>query len=330
MRAVRIDADHAIDIVETGIPVLAEGEVLVRPAACGICGTDLHILRHGFPGTAYPVVPGHEFAGHVAAVGPGVTSLREGDFVAVDPNVVCGRCRWCRVGRPNLCPHLQPIGVGRPGAAAEFVAVPATNASVVNPAIGAGVAALIEPLACVLHAVDTAGPIRDRGVLVLGGGTMGLLLAIVAAEFGAGRVVLADPLAGKQAVARRAGIGEVLSPSELADDDRFDVVFEAAGTVPALRQAFAAVEKTGTLVQVGVHDEHASVPIQPFRVYEREIRIVGSNSCADKFPAAIDLMTDIAARAALLLGEPFPVWDFAAAIDSMAAGQTVKTHLHFD
>ncbi len=326
MKAVQITQDHAVSVIETAIPTLAEGEILVRPTACGICGTDLHILRHGFPGTSYPVTPGHEFAGHVVAVGPNAKGVKEGDFVAVDPNVVCGLCRWCLAGRPNLCLHLSPIGVGRPGAAAEFVAAPAHNAFRVPESLGDGVASLIEPLACVIHAVESSQGVKDRSVLVLGGGTMGLLTAIVCQASGAGRVTLADPQAGKHVIARRAGIADVVDPKTLGADC-FDVVFEAAGVRPALEQAVSLVEKTGTLVQVGVHDDDAVVGFNPFKIYEREIRIIGSNSCADKFEEAVDLMADIHDCAAVLLGVPFPVWDFAKAVDSMVAGHAVKTQL---
>ena len=325
MRAVQITQDHTVNIVETAVPILRDGEILVRPTTCGICGTDLHILRHGFPGTSYPVVPGHEFAGHVVAVGPGATGVKEGDFVAVDPNVVCGHCRWCQAGRPNLCPHLSPIGVGRPGAAADFVAAPARNALAVREDLGS-VASLVEPLACVLHAVESSQGVRDRSVLVLGGGTMGLLIAIVCQVSGAGRVTLADPAPAKHAIARRAGIPDVVDPKDLGTEC-FDVVFEAAGVRRALEQAVPLVEKTGVLVQVGVHDEDATVGFNPFKIYEREIRIIGSNSCADKFPAAVDMMADIHDRAAVLLGDPFQVWDFTAAVDSMVAGHAVKTQL---
>jgi 2-desacetyl-2-hydroxyethyl bacteriochlorophyllide A dehydrogenase len=328
MRAVRITADHAVDIVETTIPTLAPGEVLVQPTACGICGTDVHILHHGFPGTNYPVTPGHEFAGHVVAVGAGVTGVREGDFVAVDPNVVCGDCRWCRAGRPNLCIHLSPIGVGRPGAAAEFVAVPAGNAYRVAENIGHGIAALIEPLACVMHAVESSQGVQQRRVLVLGGGTMGLLIAIVCRKLGAGHVTLADPAPAKHAIARRAGIQDVVDPKALGPEP-YDVVFEAAGVLPALDQALTLVEKTGVLVQVGVHDVNAAATINPFRIYEQEFRLIGSNSLADKFGAAVEFMTDIRDQASVLIGESFPVWDFAGAVDSMAKGRAIKTQLRF-
>jgi 2-desacetyl-2-hydroxyethyl bacteriochlorophyllide A dehydrogenase len=329
MRAVSISSDHQIAIIETAVPTLAVGEVLVKPCSCGICGTDLHILRHGFPGTHYPVTPGHEFAGHVVALGPSVKGIREGDFVAVDPNVVCGTCRWCRSGRPNLCLQLTPIGVGRAGAAAEFVNVPSQNAFAVKEALGGELAALIEPLACVIHAVESSQGVKNKTVLVFGGGTMGLLTAIMSEVSGAARVVLADPSAHKRELAKRAGISETVDPVSLGSEC-FDVVFEAAGVRKALETALVLVEKTGILVQIGVHDEDATVPFNPFKIYEREIRIIGSNSCADKYAEAVDVMNDIKDRAAVLIGPSFSVWDFNKAVDSMVTGQSIKTLLHFN
>jgi 2-desacetyl-2-hydroxyethyl bacteriochlorophyllide A dehydrogenase len=329
MRAIRVNSDHEVQIIETSVPAFGPGDILVRPRACGICGTDLHILKEGFPGTNYPVTPGHEFAGDVVAVGREVIGIKEGDFVAVDPNVVCGHCRWCLAGRPNLCIHLSPIGVGQPGAAAEFVSAPARNSFIVNRRLGADVAALIEPLACAVHAVESAQGVRDKSVLVLGGGTMGLLIAIVAQLWGAGKVSLADPMPAKHEIAKRAGITNVIDPRDL-ESKCFDVVFEAAGVPRALDQALTLVEKTGALVQVGVHDEHATSKFVPFKIYEREIRIIGSNSCADKFSLAVDVMSDIREKASVLLGVPFSVWDFGAAVESMIAGKAVKTQLSFD
>ncbi len=328
MQAVRITQDHRISVIETTVPAITDDEVLVKPSCCGICGTDLHILRHGFVGTNYPVIPGHEFAGHVVAVGRNVRNVKAGDFVAVDPNVFCGACRWCRAARPNLCERLTPIGVGRAGAAAEYVAVPGGNAFKVDEAIGADVAALIEPLACALHAVESSQGVRDSQVLVLGGGTMGLLIAIAAKHYGAGSVTLADPAAAKLDIALDVGVDAAVRPDELGAA-RFDVVFEAAGVPAALRQGLQLVEKTGAFVQVGVHDEHAEASFVPFKLYEQELRFIGSNSCADKFGAAVELMPDIRDKAKRLIGESFPVWDFDAAVRSMQAGKSIKTQLRF-
>ena len=328
MKAVQITQDHSIRLIETDIPAIKADEVLVKPCSCGICGTDLHILRHGFPGTSYPVIPGHEFAGHIVEIGRDVTGLKEGDFVAVDPNVTCGTCRWCKIGRPNLCETLTPIGVGRPGAAADYVATPARNSFTVNENLGGDVAAMIEPLACVLHAIERSQGVTGKDVLVFGGGTMGLLTAIVSALRGADRVVLADPAPGKRTIAEAAGVPETTSPADLGRES-FDVVFEAAGAKPALTQAIDLVQKNGVLVQVGVLDETDTVPFNPFRIYERELRIIGSNSCADRFPEAVDVMSDIAEQVRPLIDDSHLVWDFEAAVSDMAKGLSIKTQLHF-
>lgn len=328
MRAVRIGSDHKIDVVELDAPTLKSDEVIVRPVACGICGTDLHICQHGFPGTNYPVTPGHEFAGHVVAVGRDVGGIKEGDFVAVNPNVSCGHCEWCKENKPHLCNALTPIGVGRPGAAAEQVAVPAGNAHVVKESIGHGVAALIEPLSCALHAVESAQGIKDRRVLVMGAGTMGLLIATIAKHLGAAEVTVVDPNSAKHQIALEVGASRVATPHQIRDE-RYEVVFEAAGAMPALRKALGLIRKTGVLVQVGVHGVDSTVDVNPFTIYEHELRIIGSNSLANQFPAAVDLMADISGQTARLIGDTFSVWDFAAAVKSMESGHAVKTQLSF-
>ncbi len=329
MRAIQITSGHKISVIECTKPTITCDEVLVKPSCCGICGTDLHILHHGFGSAKYPCTPGHEFAGRVVEVGRNVRHLKEGDFVAVAPNVVCGTCRWCKAGRPNLCIHLVAIGVGRAGAAAEYVAVPGQNALKVKETVGDGPAALIEPLACALHAVESSRGVAGRNVLVMGGGTMGLLIALSANAQGAGAVAISDPSGTKLDIARKAGITDVRTPGEFTGN-YFDVVFEAAGVPAALVQGIEMLEKTGTLVQVGVHDADKTIPINPFLLFEREQTFVGSHSCAEMFPAAVDLIQDIKPQAELMIGEPFSVWDFEAAVDSMTKGHSIKTQLRYD
>jgi len=326
MRAVRIAQDHQIYLVAVAIPKIAADEVLIKPASCGLCGTDLHILTHGFVGTNYPIIPIHEFCGHIVETGREVNNLREGNFVVVDPNVVDVNERWSKAGRPNLSTSLKPIGVGRDGAAADYVAVPARNAFLIDEKLGHGVATLTEPLACALHAVEQAQYVKDSNILIFGGGTMGLLTAIAARAHGAGRITLVDISPEKLEIARKVGVDEALLPQQLGQD-LFDIVFEAAGVATALDRAMTCLEKTGTLVQIGVHGLEEKARFHPFLLYEREWRFIGSNSCADKFPAAVDLVPDIRDKLAVLLGKNFSVWDFAAAIESMRAGESIKTLL---
>ena len=329
MRAVEIAKDGTIEVADRSIPAIAEDEILIAPQACGICGTDLHIMKNEFPQAVYPVVPGHELSGIVIDAGRYGKQLPEGSLVAVDPNVVCGACRFCRAGRPNLCAKLQVIGVTRQGAAAERLAVPGRNAYLVAAAAGAEIAAMIEPLACAVNAIDRAGSLSDRRVLVMGAGTMGLLIAALARHVGAAEVWVSDPAEAKHEVARRIGIATVVHPQSLAGE-RFDVVFEAAGALPAARQVMDLLEPMGSWMQIGVHAPEATVALKPFDIFERELKIIGSNSLADKFPAAVELMPDLSAIAAALVTSRLPAWEFARAVASMGEAGSVKTQLTFD
>ena len=329
MRAVEIARDGSVSVARRPPPVPREDEIIIAPQACGICGTDLHILKNEFPQAIFPVVPGHELSGIVIDAGSHGARLPEGTLVAVDPNVVCGACRFCRAGRPNLCAKLAVIGVTRQGAAADRVAVPAKNAFAVSQSAGPELAAMIEPLACAVNAVDRAGRVRDRRILVMGAGTMGLLIAALARHVGGGEVWVSDPAEAKHVVARNIGIEHVVHPRGLVDE-RFDIVFEAAGALPAAKQVMNLLQPMGRWMQIGVHAPDATVELKPFDVFERELSIIGSNSLADKFPAAVELMPDLSAVAAALVTSRFSAWDFAQAVASMAAAGAVKTQLTFD
>lgn len=329
IRVVEIAAGGGVSVAERARPVLQEDEILIAPRACGICGTDLHILKGEFPQAVYPVTPGHELSGVVVEAGRHAALLPEGSLVAVDPNVVCGSCRFCRAGRPNLCIHLQVIGVTRQGAASDLVAVPARNAFVVSKRVGPEIAAMIEPLACSVNAVDRAGEMRDRRVLVMGAGTMGLLIAAIVRHVGGGEIWVSDPAEAKHAVARAIGVEHVVHPRALAEE-RFDTVFEAAGALSAAKQVMSLLNPMGIWMQIGVHAPDAAVELKPFEVFERELKIIGSNSLGDKFHAAVELMPDLSAAAATLVTSRFRAWDFAQAVASMGEAGSVKTQLRFE
>ena len=168
------------------------GEVRVRPAAVGICGTDAKIVEgsfHALPG----VVLGHEIAGYVEAVGAGVDTLREGDLVAVEPHLYCGRCRYCRRGLEHLCPSKRAFGVHLDGGMADAVTLPARIAYLVDPAIDPAIACLAEPLGCAVHGMDRLAPTSGLPVLVIGAGPAGLLLTALSDLAGLAPIVVVDP-----------------------------------------------------------------------------------------------------------------------------------------
>ena len=328
MRSISVNADLSITTVETAAPTPLDDEIIVAPIAGGICGTDLHIVKGEFPQAVFPVVPCHEFAGTVVGVGRNVTRFREGDLVTADPNVSCGVCRWCLMSRPNLCAELAVIGVTRPGAAAELVAVPSRCAHLLPGAVTPDLGAMIEPLACACNAVDRAGALRGRRILVMGSGVMGLLITIVASRMGAGEIWVSDPSEAKHATARSIGAAHTVTPRQL-EGERFDIVFEASGAPPAARQVMALLNPTGIWMQVGVLAPEASVAMHPFDVFDRELSIIGSNSLADKFPNAVELMPDIIDQAAQLITGKVSVWDFEAGLASARSMTSVKTQLFF-
>src|SRR3954454_3896379 len=187
MKAAVIKSVGEIGIETMPDPKPGPGEVVVEVAACGLCGTDLHILQGEFA-PALPVVPGHEFAGTVVATGGGVRALAEGDRVAVDPSLYCYRCHYCRIGRNNLCERWAAIGVTTAGGAAEFAVAPVANCVKLPEHVRTEDAALVEPLSCAVRGYDVLQSRLGAHVLIYGSGTMGLMMLELAKRTGAASV----------------------------------------------------------------------------------------------------------------------------------------------
>jgi len=155
MKAVVIDEPNKVSVKAIADPEPGPTDAIVKVEACGICGTDIHVLHGEFEPTRYPIVPGHEFCGEVVAVGSEVRNVKNGDFVAVDPSLYCGHCRMCRAGRFNLCENWNAIGVGSVnGACAELVVVPSANAFPLNADMPRNWGTLVEPLSCAVHGLE--------------------------------------------------------------------------------------------------------------------------------------------------------------------------------
>ena len=205
MRAAVADGHGGIEISDLAIPAAAEGWVVIAPVGTGVCGTDLHLIEGDYPHGRFPVVPGHEFAGYISEVGPGVTRFAEGDYVGVNPNVSCGKCTWCRQGATNLCVELFPVGVAINGSCAEYVAVPQQIVFRLNTAIEHRAAPLIEPFACVLHALERVPGWRDDEIVVFGAGSIGLMAVILARAEGAAGIRIVEPNPTRRAAALELG-----------------------------------------------------------------------------------------------------------------------------
>jgi L-iditol 2-dehydrogenase len=251
------------EIREVPVPVPAAGEVRVRVEAAAVCASDVHLYHDRFP-CEPPLVLGHEFSGVVEQMGPGVSGWRAGEAVVSENNPqACGVCRICRAGFPNLCPEKRAIGFKRHGCFADYVTVPADLLRRVPAGVSFRAAALSEPLAVAIHAVEDRGRVEPGDfVVVLGPGAIGLLAALVARAEGAASVVVAGTGrdTARLAKARELGLGtchveqEDLVAEVLSKTGGFgaDLVVEAAGAAAAVNAAARVVRRAGRIVAVGI------------------------------------------------------------------------------
>ncbi|MBB6171974.1 NADPH2:quinone reductase [Nocardiopsis mwathae] len=327
MRAAIIEQPGSITVGERPDPAPGTEGVVVRVGACGICGTDLHIADGEFPPSPYPLVPGHEFAGEIVAVGadaPG--GLRVGDRVAVDPSLFCGHCDYCRAGRGNLCADWGATGDTVDGAFAEYVAVPAANCYRMPEAMGFREGALVEPLSCAVHGVRRIGVSAGERFLLVGAGTMGLLLQQLLQHSGA-RVTMVDRNAERLKIAADLGAHAVATDTADLHDELFDAAVDVTGAPPAIEAAFNALRRGGRLLIFGVAADDARVNLSPFRIYNDEITVVGSMAVLNSFGAALDLLAAGVVRTAPLLSHALPLEDFPAALDLTRSGAGVKVQV---
>jgi threonine dehydrogenase-like Zn-dependent dehydrogenase len=265
-----------LELREIGAPDSpGPGEVLVAVGATGVCGTDVHIYEWT-PGyeamtNAMPVTLGHEFAGTVAAVGPGVEGIAAGALVAVRPSIVCGRCAACATGDADGCTNRVGLGVTRNGGLQPFVLAPAENCVAVPDPLDVEVAALTEPMTVCAEAVDTGGVRAGDRVLVLGPGNVGQGVALFARAAGAAEVVIVGKDdAPRLECLRRMGFDDTVDAGDAAlqgalapylAQGRFDVVIEATGVPAIVQQGLNVLRKRGVLVVVGIHPGPVSVDL---------------------------------------------------------------------
>ena len=300
-------------------------EVLVQVEACGICGTDIHILEGELPPTRYPIIPGHELCGEVVAAGREVEHPRVGDFVAVDPNLYCGECRFCQAGRSNLCLNYNAIGVTRAGACAELVAAPAANAFVLPGDLPRTWGTLVEPLSCAVHGFDRLqARLADR-YLIYGAGTMGLLMAQLARRAGAASVDVVDVKENRLPVAKRLGADRTATSADGLDGPGgWEVVIDATGVVGAIEDGLRRVARGGTFLVFGVTSAEATATFSPFRVYNEEITIIGSMAVLHSFERARDLLAGGAIDAAAMITHNMALESYEAAIAAFRGGAGLK------
>jgi len=332
MKALLLSRYSHLEVAELPVPKPGPDEVLVRVAACGICGSDVH----GYDGSSGrripPLVMGHEAAGTIAALGVGVKNLSEGDRVTLDSTVYCGTCAYCLNGRINLCDHREVLGVScgdyrRAGAFAEFVLAPARIIHRLPDNLPFAEAAILEAAAVAMHAVSLAPISSETSTLVLGAGTIGLLVQQSLRVAGCSRVFVADADPARLELSRSFGATAVLrsGPSltsqvlQLTNGSGADVVIEAVGLEATVLASIDAVSKGGTVVLVGNVTPEVKLPLQ--KVVSRQIRLQGSCASAGEYPQAIRHLSSGTIRVKPFISAVAPLDDGPQWFERLHAGE---------
>lgn len=301
MKSVVIHAARDLRIEDTQVGEPGADEVLIKMAAGGICGSDLHYYNHGGIGDAIrvrePMILGHEVSGHIAKLGDGVEGLEVGQLVAVSPSRPCYNCEYCHEGAHNHCLNMRFYGSAMPfphiqGAFREMLVADAAQCA---PADGltAGEAAMAEPLAVCLHATRLAGGLTGKSVLVTGCGPIGVLSILCARRAGADHIVATDISDFTLGLAKQAGADEVVNVSTdnldrfAADKGHFDVLYECSGAQVALAQAVPAMRPRGIIMQLGMGGD-MTLPVQAMTGKELQMR--GSFRFHEEFFTGVSLM----------------------------------------
>ncbi len=279
------------------IPEMGPDDILIKLEKIGVCGSDIHVWHGKHPYTSYPVVQGHEIAATVVDMGANVTGFAKGDLVTVMPQVVCGKCYPCTHGLYNDCEELKVRGFQTTGMASEYFVAPASWSIKLPEGMSYEHAAMIEPLACGVHAARRAGDIAGKKIAVMGGGTIGNLTGQALKAMGAERVIVSEVSACRLDIARACGLtvnNPMETPLENAileefGPDRADVIFECIGNGQTLNHAIEIARKGSTVIVMGVVAD--PWPVNMGFVQDHELNVLGTAMYrSEDWDIAIDLV----------------------------------------
>jgi len=283
MKRIVIDRPNSAVVEEVDIPTPGPGEVCIEIAYCGICGSDTHAFKGEHPFIPLPATPGHEFSGKVLSIGEGVEKFKIGDRVVCEPNLVCGKCYNCRIGRYNICENLRVMGCQGEGAMAQYFITPADKTVHIPDTLPLRDAVLVEPLAVAVHAVRKARDLFNKNVVIIGAGTIGLMVLTCVKKAGARNITVSDLTEQRLALAKKIGAGWTIHAGTtdfvktvLAEQpyEGIDVVFECVGVEKSIRDAMAVVRKGGRIIVCGVFGSEITVKMAD--VQDRELELIGT------------------------------------------------------
>jgi len=340
MKALRYDKPESYAVVEVPLPTLRDNDVLIKVKACGVCGTDLHIHEGEFI-AKFPLIPGHETVGVVAAVGKDVKGFEVGERVCADNSELCNECFYCRRGQLLLCEKFEAHGVTMDGGFAEYCAYPAGKVFKIQNLTDVD-ATLLEPASCAAHGLEKIAPKIGSSVLMFGAGPTGLCLAQLLRHNGASHVVIAAPEGLKMDLAKKLDCADIYVPlsrsnpqeqfEKIKNDNPygFDIVVEATGSPKILEDAINYVRRGGKLVVYGVYSDSARVSWPPSKIFGDEITIIGSFSETYMFPATIGYLDTGKVRVEGIVNKTYKLEQWGECLEAMRNKSAIKAAIVFD
>lgn len=315
MKSMMIHKPGELSLIERDVPTPDANEVLIEVKASGICGTDLHIYKGEYLGS-YPVIPGHEFAGVVTAIGSGVTRFKVDDRVAVEPNIACDNCSHCLSNRQNFCENWQAVGVTLPGGMEQFVCAPEKAVfSIGDLAFEQG--AFVEPLSCVIHGIERARIKLADKVAILGAGPIGDLLLQMARLQGASNVTMLETNPGRIELARTLGADTVVSRMEDLPQNEFDVVIDATGAIPVMNRTMDFARSGGTVLLFGVPPSGKTLELDAFKIFQKGLILLSSFTSVRNSIQAVRLLQSGDVKVESLISHRLPLEDLMVGLELM-------------
>jgi len=336
MKAIVFPAPQQVSVETIPDPSPAPDEVVVKVARSGICGTDIHIYQNEYMSN-FPLTPGHEFGGEVVAIGSNVNmNIKQGDRVAVDPNLYCMHCDFCRNEMANHCLNWQGIGITRAGGFAEYVNVPARACYHIPDGMNDQQAAFIEPLACVVHALKRFPVSAADNVLIIGAGPMGLLLVQALRHGNAANITVVEKQPARLELSKAMGANNTV----MADANQtaalkeiapygFDAIIDATGVPKVIESAFQYLKPRGKFLQFGVTPMGSKIEVSPYDIFHNDWTIVGSFALSYTFLPAIDWLANGVIDIVPLVSHTIPITQFDEAFGQFRSGETLKVQLDF-
>ena len=333
MKALVIEGPRNASVKEVPYPTPGPGEVTIQVERTGICGTDFHIYKGEYM-SPYPIIPGHEFAGTVHQLGEGVHTVRIGDRVTAEPNIQCGRCTYCLTHRGNHCERWQAVGVTKNGAMAEYAVVPAHNVFVLPDSMTYGTAAFIEPLACVVHAMNRLQVQAGDRALLFGAGAMGQQLIQALAHCGTSELVVVDLSEQKLAMAKQLGATATMLSDHAQQElgrgpyaSGFDIVVDATGIASVIEQSLEYLGPAGKFLQFGVTAKDTRISINPFHLFQKDLTLLGSMATNNTFYPAMLWAKEQRIRLEQLITQTVTLEDVPALLHNGAGADQLKVQI---